>query len=82
MDCFHFMSFITKMLRELGMAFCISEVFPILFKSCVEVSVGSSYITFVAVGVCQFIYRLPIVFVILFYLIIECVVQFVIFLIT
>ena len=27
-------------------------VFPMFFKSCVEVSVGSSYIKFVAVGAC------------------------------
>ena len=35
------------MFREFGFAFCISEVFPMFFKSCVEVSVGSSYIKFV-----------------------------------
>ena len=43
------------MFREFRFAFCISEVFPMFFKSCVEVSVGSSYIKFVAVGACQFI---------------------------
>ena len=42
------------MFREFGFAFCISEVFPMFFKSWVEVSVGSSYIKFVAVGACQF----------------------------
>ena len=39
------MSFVKDMFREFGFAFCISEVFPMFFKSCVEVSVGSSYIT-------------------------------------
>ena len=47
----------------------LSEVFLMFFESCVEVSVGSSYIKFVAVGACQFINPLPVVFVILFYFI-------------
>ena len=47
--CFNFMSFIKDMFRQFGFAFCISEVFPMFFKYCVEVSVGSSYIKFVAV---------------------------------
>ena len=34
-------------------------------KSCVEVSVGSSYIKCVAVGACQFMNSLPVVFVVL-----------------
>ena len=34
--------------REFGFAFCVSEVFPTFFESCVEVSVGSSYMKFVA----------------------------------
>ena len=63
--CFHFMSLVKDMFREFGFAFCISEVFPMFFKSCVEVSVGSFYITFVAVGACQVINHLPVVFVIL-----------------
>ena len=33
------------MFREFGFAFCVSEVFPMFFESCVEVSVGSSYIS-------------------------------------
>ena len=41
------------MFREFEIAFCVSEVFPMFFESCVEVSVGSSYIKFVAVGACQ-----------------------------
>ena len=43
------------MFREFGFAFCVSEVFPMFFVYCVEVSVGSSYIKFVAVVACQFI---------------------------
>ena len=43
---------IMDMFREFGFAFCVSEVFPMFFDSCVEVSVGSSYIKFVAVGTC------------------------------
>ena len=43
------------MFREFGFAFYLSEVFPMFFESCVEVSVGSSYIKFIAVGACQFI---------------------------
>ena len=42
------------MFREFGFAFCVSEVFLMFFESCVEVSVGSSNIKFVAVGACQF----------------------------
>ena len=34
--CFHFMSFVKDMFREFGFAFCISEVFPMFFKSCVD----------------------------------------------
>ena len=44
------MSFVKDMFREFGFAFCVSEVFPMSFESCVEVSVGSSYIKFVAIG--------------------------------
>ena len=55
------------MFKEFGFAFCVSDVFPVFFESCVEVSVDSSFITFVAVGECQFINPLPVVFVILFY---------------
>ena len=44
------MSFVKDMFREFGFAFSISEVFPMFFESCVEDSVGSSYIKFVAVG--------------------------------
>ena len=47
--------------------FCVPEIFPMFFESCVEVSVGSSYIKFVAVGACEFINPLPVVFVVLFY---------------
>jgi hypothetical protein len=62
------MSFIKDMFREFGFAFCVSsEIFPMFFNSCVEISVGSSYIKFVAV--CKFINSLPVVFVILFYFI-------------
>ena len=39
--CFHFMSFFKDMFREFGFAFCVSEIVPMFFKSCVEVSVGS-----------------------------------------
>ena len=53
--CFHTMSFLKDMFREFGFAYCVSEIFPKFFKSCVEVSVGSSYIKFVAVDACQFI---------------------------
>ena len=35
------------MFKEFGFAICVSEVFPMFFKSCVEVSVGYSYIKFV-----------------------------------
>ena len=42
------------MFREFGFVFCVSEVFSMFFESCVEVSVGSSYIKFVAVSTCQF----------------------------
>ena len=55
------------MFRESGFAFCISKIFPMSFKSCVEVSVGSSYIKFVTIGACQFINSLPVIFVILFH---------------
>ena len=48
--CFHFMSFLKDMFREFGFTLCVSEVFPMFFKSCVEVSVGSSNIKFVAVN--------------------------------
>ena len=75
---FLFMSFVKDLFREFGFALCISEVFPMFFKSCVEVSVGSSYIKFVAVGACQFINPLHVIFVILFYFIWDYVVQFVI----
>ena len=63
--CFHFMSILEDMFREFGFAFCVSEIFPMLFKSCVEVSVGSFYIKFVAVGACQFINPLTFIFVVL-----------------
>ena len=49
------MSFVKDIFREFGFAFCIPEIFPMFLESCVEVSVGSSYIKFVAVGSCQFI---------------------------
>ena len=62
------MSFVTDMFIEFGFAFCVPEVFPMFFESCVEVSVGSSYIKFVAVGACQFINPLPVVFIVLFVL--------------
>ena len=55
MDIFHFMFFLKDMFREFGLTFCVSEVFPMFFKSCVEVSVFSSYLKFLAVGACQFI---------------------------
>ena len=42
--CFHFMSFVKDMFRDFRFAFCVSEVFPMFFESCVEVSIGSSYI--------------------------------------
>ena len=58
------MSFVKDMFREFGFAFCVSEIFSMFFESCVEVSVGSSYIKFVAVGACQFINPLPVMFVI------------------
>ena len=40
--CFHFMSFLKDMFREFRFVFCVYEVFPTFFKSCVEVSVGSA----------------------------------------
>jgi len=49
--CFHFIFFVKDIFREFGFAFCVSEVFPMFFKS----SVGSSYIKFVAFGACEFI---------------------------
>ena len=49
------MSFLKDTFREFGFTFCLSEIFPMFFKSCVEVSVGFSYIKFVAVVACQFI---------------------------
>ena len=42
--CFHFMTFLKDMFRESEFAFCVSEIFHMFFKSCVEVSVGSFYI--------------------------------------
>ena len=50
---FHFMTFLKNMFREFGFPFCLSEVFPMFFKSCDEISVSSSYIKFVAVGACH-----------------------------
>jgi len=41
---------------------CVPEIFPGFMKCSVEVSVGSSYIKFVAVGACQFINLPPVVF--------------------
>ena len=76
--CFHFMSFFKDMFRELGFAFCVPEMFPVFFKSCVKVSVGSSYIKFVAVGACLLINPLPVVFVELLYFIWYYIIQFVI----
>ena len=55
------MYFVKDMFREFGFAFCVSEVFPMFFES-----VGSSYIKFVAVGACQFVNLLSVIFVILF----------------
>ena len=49
------LSFHRDMFGEFGFAFSVFEVFPMFFKSCVEVSVGSSYIEFVAVDACPFI---------------------------
>ena len=66
---FYFMSFVKDMFREFGFAFCVSEVFPMFFKSCVEVYIGSSYIKFVAVGACQFTNHLSVAFAELFYFI-------------
>jgi hypothetical protein len=40
------MSFLKDMFRKFGFAFCVSEIFPMFFKSCVE---GSSYIKVVAI---------------------------------
>ena len=40
------MSFVKDMFRKFGFAFCVSEIFPIFFESCVEFSVGSSYTKF------------------------------------
>ena len=62
------MSFVKDMFREFEFAFCVSEVFPMFFESCVEDSVGSSYIKFVSSGACHFINPLPVIFVILSYL--------------
>jgi hypothetical protein len=59
------MSFVKGMFGEFGYAFCISEVFPMFFESCVEVSICSSYIKFVAVGAFHFINPLLVMFVIL-----------------
>ena len=53
------------MFGEFGFAFCVSEVFPIFFEYCVEVSVGSSYIKSVAVGACQLKKPLPVIFVVI-----------------
>ena len=41
----------------------MSEIFPVFFKSCIKVSIGSSYIKFVAVDAYQFINPLSVVFV-------------------
>ena len=41
------MSLTKDMFREFGFAFCISEVFPMFFKSCVEVSVVFHFMSFV-----------------------------------
>ena len=35
--CFHFMSFPKDMFREFGLALCVSEIFPVFFKSYIEV---------------------------------------------
>jgi hypothetical protein len=67
--CFHSMSFFKDMFREFGFDFCVSVIFPMFFKSCVEVPDGSSYIKFVAVGACHIINPLLVIFVILFYFI-------------
>ena len=72
------MSFLKDMLREFEFAFCVSEIFPMYFKSCVEVPVGSSYINLVAVGAFQFINPLPVIFVIQLYSIEYYTVQFVV----
>ena len=43
--CFHFMSFVKDMFREIGFAFCIPEVFPMFFFISVNLYLmqGSSY---------------------------------------
>ena len=63
------MSFVKDMFRELGFALCVYKPFPMFFKSCIEVSVGSFYVKFVAVAACQFTNPLPVVFAILLYFI-------------
>jgi hypothetical protein len=65
--CFYFMPFPKDMVREFGIAFGITEICPVFFKSYVKISVGSSYIKFVTVGACLFTNPLPVVFVELFY---------------
>ena len=35
--CFHSLSFLKDMFREFGFAFCVSEIFPMFFKSCPNV---------------------------------------------
>ena len=52
------MSFVKDMFREFGFVFCVSEIFPLFFKSCIKVSIGSSYIKCVALmyeyeGICK-----------------------------
>ena len=42
--CFRFVPFLKDVFREFGFVFCVSEIFSKFFKSCVEVSVGYSYI--------------------------------------
>ena len=50
--CSHFMSFPKDMVREFVLAFCVFEIFPVFFESCVKVPVCPSYIKFVAAGAC------------------------------
>ena len=75
--CFHFISFLKDMFREFGFTFCVSEIFPMLSKFYVEVVVvRSSYIKFAAVGSCQFIKPLPVIFVVQFNFIWYYILQF------
>ena len=47
------MTFPYHAVRELRFTFCVHNIFPVFSKSCVKVSVCSSYIKFVVAGACH-----------------------------